>query len=88
MLEKSEGRMKFNAVVDRIEKTDNGDIAVMETEELGHFDFPAGLLPSGVHEGGFYVFEITEDPQGEENLKNEIDDLQRKLLERTKKRSK
>ncbi|MEI6632943.1 MAG: DUF3006 domain-containing protein [Chlamydiota bacterium] len=73
--------MKVRAIVDRIEE----DLAVLEVGGEGMVEWPVKFLPRGLGEGNVLDVEFTINKKAEAEARAEISDLQRELLERTKK---
>jgi hypothetical protein len=73
--------MKVRAIVDRIEE----DLAVLEVGGEGTVEWPVKFLPRGLKEGNVLDVEFTINRLAEAKARAEISDLQRELLERTKK---
>lgn len=73
--------MKVRAVVDRIEE----DLAVLEVAGEGTVEWPVKHLPEGLAEGNVLDVEFTINKKAEAEARAEISDLQKQLLERTKK---
>ena len=68
----------MEGVIDRIE----GDKAVILVKGGGEMYLPLTSLPAGVNEGSVLQFDITVDKKREEERKQKVQDLQRRLKER------
>jgi hypothetical protein len=73
--------MKVRAIVDRIEE----DLAVLEVDGEGMVEWPVKFLPRGLAEGNVLDVEFTINKKAEAEARAEISDLQKELLERTRK---
>ncbi|HOE28142.1 MAG: DUF3006 domain-containing protein [Candidatus Aureabacteria bacterium] len=73
--------MKVRVVVDRIEE----DLAVLEVGGEGTVEWPVKFLPPELQEGNVLDVEFLINRQAEAEARAEISDLQKQLLERTKK---
>ncbi len=73
--------MKVRAIVDRIEE----DLAVLEVGGEGSVEWPVKFLPQGLKEGNVLDVEFRINRKAEAEARAAISDLQRQLLERTKK---
>ncbi|MFC2060901.1 DUF3006 domain-containing protein [Elusimicrobiota bacterium] len=71
----------MKGIVDRIE---DGNIAVIAIEGGGKIMIPVEQLDTGIYEGAHLDISMKLDPESEKEMKKEIMDLQRELLERTK----
>jgi len=76
--------MKVRVVVDRIE----GDLAVLEVGGKGIVEWPMEFLPRGLKEGAILDVEFTINKEAEREQRAKISDLQKELLERTRKAEK
>lgn len=73
--------MKVRAIVDRIEE----DLAVLEVGGEGSVEWPVKFLPQGLKEGNVLDVDFRINRKAEAEARAAISDLQRQLLERTKK---
>jgi hypothetical protein len=73
--------MKVRVVVDRIEE----DLAVLEVGGEGSVEWPVKFLPPELKEGNVLDVEFLINRQAEAEARAEISDLQKQLLERTRK---
>ena len=65
----------MEGVIDRIE----GDKAVVLIKGGGEMSLPLAALPSGINEGTVLQFSITVDKEKEEERKQKVQDLQKRL---------
>lgn len=72
--------MKVRAIVDRIEE----DLAVLEVAGEGTVEWPVKFLPPGLGEGNVLDVEFTINKKAEAEARAEVSDIQKKLLERTR----
>lgn len=68
--------LTFRAIVDRIE----GDVAVLELPDGNPMEIPSRLLPQGIGDGSVIRFRVDRDEQAEAKQRDEIADLQARLL--------
>lgn len=76
---KPAGRVRFKVIVDRIE----GDLAVLELPDGGQATLPTRLLPRGLHDGAVLDVAVTLDAADEARRRAEVEELQRRLLDRS-----
>ncbi|MCD4654062.1 DUF3006 domain-containing protein [bacterium] len=67
--------MKWLFVLERIE----GPWAILETEEGETFQFPASLLPAGLHEGAYLDFTIMQNIKAENDARKEMENFRQSL---------
>ncbi|MGQ0644556.1 MAG: DUF3006 domain-containing protein [Elusimicrobiota bacterium] len=67
--------------VDRIE---DGRLAVFSVEGGGQVVLPLSLCPPGLREGRCFDLDWKENPAAERRLRDEVADLQRALLKKSK----
>ena len=72
--------MKVRAIVDRIAE----DLAVLEVGGEGSVEWPVKFLPPGLKEGNVLDVDFQINRQAEAQARAEISDIQKQLLERTK----
>lgn len=73
--EMSEVNFLMEGVIDRIE----GDKAVVLVKGGGEMYLPLATLPDGINEGTVLQFNITVDKEKEEERKQKVLDLQKRL---------
>ena len=66
----------MHVIIDRIE---DGKIVVMRGLEGGEMFIPVNLFPFPIHEGMHLELTFHEQPKEEEDRKQSIEDLQKKL---------
>jgi len=73
---------KLLVVIDRIEE----GIAVMEFEDRSLMELPARFLPPGAREGMAVKVNLELDPDSTNRFRQETEELQRQLRDRSKKK--
>lgn len=71
-------KARFRATVDRVE----GELAVLELPAGGDLVIPVNLLPAGLGDGAVLDFTVERDLAEERRRRDDIADLQARLLAR------